>query len=176
MFNRQSLHMALLLWGCIFSLIAALCISMNKNFDKGKRLWLLCQQLTCSVLLLSDAFAWGYRGYPGALGSFVVHSSNFLVFAFSDIVLLLFHGYLCCYLFPDSPVRLRLAGGKKEGLEKDQQGNSDCNAVLYCAAIGGRCDSAFLLWNLTGQSCNQYLHDIDVYRDNDGAGTAGSTE
>ena len=41
MFNRQSLHIALLLWGCIFSLLA--------------------QQLTCAVLLASDALAWGWR-------------------------------------------------------------------------------------------------------------------
>ena len=121
MFNRQSLHIALLLWGCIFSLIAALCISTNKNFDKEKRRWLLCQQLTCSVLLLSDALAWGYRGYPGLAGSLVVHISNFLVFAFSDVILLLFHGYLCCYLFPDSQVRLRLSGNSKnETPGKDQ--------------------------------------------------------
>ncbi len=72
-------------------------------------------------MLLSDAFAWGYRGYQGTLGSLVVHISNFLVFALSDVILILFHGYLCCYLFPDSPVRLQLSGNNKnETVEKDQ--------------------------------------------------------
>lgn len=39
MFDRQSIHIALLLWGCIFSLIAAVCVFMSKNFDKEKRKW-----------------------------------------------------------------------------------------------------------------------------------------
>ena len=37
MFDRQSIHVALLLWGCIFCLIAAVCIFMSKNFEKRKR-------------------------------------------------------------------------------------------------------------------------------------------
>ena len=135
MFNRQSLHIALLLWGYIFSLIAALCISTNKNFDKEKRRWLLCQQLTCSVLLLSDALAWGYRGYPGLAGSLVVHISNFLVFAFSDVILLLFHGYLCCYLFPGSQVRLRLSGNSKNEIPGKDQPVIRIRAVTVIAIL-----------------------------------------
>ena len=34
MFNRRSIHVALLLWGCIFCVIAALCMYMSRNFDK----------------------------------------------------------------------------------------------------------------------------------------------
>lgn len=105
MFNRQSLHIALLLWGCIFSLLAAVCIFMIQNYDKEKRRWLLVQQLTCAVLLASDAMAWGWRGVPGQTASVIVHVSNCLVFALTDIVLLWFHGYLCCYLFPGCTVR-----------------------------------------------------------------------
>lgn len=99
MFDRRSLHIAMLLWGCIFSLIAALCIFMSKNFDREKRKWMLWMQLASAVLLCSDAFAWGFRGLPGRKAYWIVHISNFLVFLLSDGILLLFHGYLCSYLF-----------------------------------------------------------------------------
>lgn len=61
MFDRTSLHVALLLWGFIFSLIAALCMFMSKNFDKTKRKLLLALLLNCSLLLFGDALAWEFR-------------------------------------------------------------------------------------------------------------------
>ncbi len=101
MFNRQSLHIAMLLWGFIFSLIAALCMFISKNFDKDKRKLLIAMQLASAVLLCSDAFAWGYRGSAGMIGYYVVRISNFFVFFVSDVILFLFHGYVCCNLFGD---------------------------------------------------------------------------
>lgn len=105
MFNRQSIHIALLLWGCIFSLIAALCMFMSKNFDRKKRKWLLHMLLICAVLLLSDAFAWGYRGGSRTEAYCMVRISNFLVFFMSDVLLWMFHGYVCCYLFGEKKER-----------------------------------------------------------------------
>lgn len=99
MFDRQSIHIALLLWGCIFSLIAALCMFMSRNFDKDKRRWMLWMQVCCATLMLSDAMAWLFRGAAGMTGYWMVRISNFCVFALSDILLLLFHRYVCCYLF-----------------------------------------------------------------------------
>ena len=99
MFDRQSIHIALLLWGCIFSLIAALCMFMNKNFEREKKRWMLYMLFTCAVLLLSDALAWGYRGGGGTAAYYMVRISNFLVFFMSDVLLFLFHGYVCSYLF-----------------------------------------------------------------------------
>lgn len=55
--------------------------------------------LATAVLLLSDALAWAYRGDESQLGFYIVHISNFLVFLFSDVILALFHGYVCCSLF-----------------------------------------------------------------------------
>lgn len=95
MFDRQSLHVALLLWGCVFCMIAALCMLVSRNFERRKRLWLLGMQLSCAILLLSDALAWGFRGVPGIAAGWTVRISNYLVFTFSDIVLLLFHSYVC---------------------------------------------------------------------------------
>lgn len=120
MSNRQALHVALLLWGALFCSLTALCVFMNKNLDREKRRWLLWQQITCTVLLLSDALAWGYRGYPGMTGKVIVYVSNFFVFTCSDIILLLFHGYLCCCLFPDSEVRLHLEERKEGSTDKEK--------------------------------------------------------
>ncbi len=99
MFDRQSIHVALLLWGSIFCLIAALCMFMSKNFDRKKRRWMLFMQLTSAVLLISDALAWAFRGGTGMTGYLMVRISNFLVFVLSDVIIFLFHGYTCCYLF-----------------------------------------------------------------------------
>ena len=52
-----------------------------------------------SLLLLMDAMAHIFSGYPGVPGSVMVRISSFLVFLLSDVVLLCFHIYVCVYLF-----------------------------------------------------------------------------
>lgn len=99
MFNRQGLHIAMLLWGSIFSLIAAICMFLSKNFEKTKRRDMLHLLLCSSCLLFSDAVAWGYRGISGRTAGYVVLISNFLVFFLSDVMLFLYHDYLCYTLF-----------------------------------------------------------------------------
>lgn len=76
MFDRQSIHVALLLWGFIFCLIAAVCMFAGKNFDRKKRKWMLLMQLSTAILLCSDAFAWEFRGKPGITGYYIVHVSS----------------------------------------------------------------------------------------------------
>ena len=99
MFNVQSLHIAMLLWGCIFSLIAALCMFMSRNFDKKKRQWLIMLELAVAILLFSDALAWGYRGSAREIGYIVVRVSNFVVFIMSTVVVMLYTAYMSCCLF-----------------------------------------------------------------------------
>ncbi len=99
MFNRTSLHIAMLVWGCIFSLIAALCMFMSRNFDKEKRRWLLYILLCSACLLLNDAMAWGFRGLQGTGAYFAVRISNAVVFFLSDVMVFFYHGYLCYSLF-----------------------------------------------------------------------------
>lgn len=80
MFNRQSIHIALLLWGCIFCLIAALCMVLSRDMDRKKKKYrMLLMQLSCAVLLASDAAAWAFRGSPGSLERGIVYVSNYLV-------------------------------------------------------------------------------------------------
>ena len=99
MFNRQTIQIVLLVWGCIFCLIAAMGMFLSDNYDKEKRRTLFCMQLFTAILLGSDALAYGFRGYPGRTGWWMVTISNFLVFALSNVILLFFHTYVCCYLF-----------------------------------------------------------------------------
>ena len=99
MFNRQTIQIVLLVWGCIFCLIAAIGMFLSDNYDSEKRRTLFCMQLFTAILLGADALAYGFRGYPGQTGRWVVTISNFLVFAISDVILMFFHSYVCCYLF-----------------------------------------------------------------------------
>lgn len=109
MFNRQSLHIAMLVWGLIFCLIAVICMVMSTNFDRKKRRGMIAMQLCTAVLLGSDALAWGFRGYPGEFGFYMVRVSNFSVFLLSDLILALFHGYLCCHLTEDDRRKSKVA-------------------------------------------------------------------
>lgn len=120
MFNRQSIHIAFLLWGGILCLIAAICMYFSHNFNREKRRWLLLIQLSGAVLLFSDAVAWGYRGSSDMSAYLGVRMSNFFVFILSDLMLFFFHGYVCCCLFPDSYARLHLTLKKQR---KDKNGS-----------------------------------------------------
>lgn len=92
MFDRQSLHIALLVWGCIFSLLAALCMFMGRNFEKEKKRWMILMQLSCAVLLLNDALAWGFRGGQGTVAYYMVRISNFIVVSMVSYIALPFVG------------------------------------------------------------------------------------
>ena len=96
--DNKVLQVAILIWGCAFCAIAALCIFLSSNYDKEKRRHLILMEGFTSLLLLMDAMAYIFRGYPGALGSVMVHVSNFLVFFMSEVVLMCFHTYVCIYL------------------------------------------------------------------------------
>lgn len=135
MFDRRSIHVALLLWGSIFCIIAALCMYMSRNFDKEKRRWLLVFQLSSAVLLLADALAWAYRGGAEIEAAVLVRISNFLVFILSDFLLFIFHGYVCCYLFPECRNRIHFVHGRNY---KDEAGLPEKRMVaVYVIAVIG---------------------------------------
>lgn len=95
---QHFLNIALLLWGCLFCLIAAVCLFFSKNYSPRRRTWMLHMQLSTAFLLGGDAIAWMFRGYPGTVGFYMVRIGNFIVFAGIDLVLLFFHEYVCSYL------------------------------------------------------------------------------
>ena len=97
--DEKVLQVAILIWGCVFCAIAAICIFLSSNYDREKRRYLILMESFASLLLLMDAMAHIFIGYPGVPGSMMVHISSFLVFLLSDVVLLCFHIYVCVYLF-----------------------------------------------------------------------------
>ena len=97
--DEKVLQVAILIWGCVFCAIAALCIFLSSNYDREKRRYLILMESFTSLLLLMDAMAHIFSGYPGVPGSVMVCISSFLVFLLSDVVLLCFHIYVCVYLF-----------------------------------------------------------------------------
>ncbi len=99
MLDEKVLQVAILIWGCAFCAIAALCIFLSSNYDREKRRYLILMESFASLLLLMDAMAHIFIGYPGVPGSVMVRISSFLVFLLSDVVLLCFHIYVCVYLF-----------------------------------------------------------------------------
>ena len=97
--DEKVLQVAILIWGCAFCAIAALCIFLSSNYDREKRRYLILMESFASLLLLMDAMAHIFSGYPGVPCSVMVRISSFLVFLLSDVVLLCFHIYVCVYLF-----------------------------------------------------------------------------
>lgn len=101
MFRSQVGQAELLFCVCLFCLVMALCMYLSNNFDSKKRKWLLLMQVFTALLLFNDALAYIFRGDAGVMGYFVVHISNFMVFALSDVVMFFFHVYVCSYLLAD---------------------------------------------------------------------------
>ena len=97
--DEKVLQVAILIWGCAFCAIAALCIFLSSNYNREKRRYLILMESFASLLLLMDALGHIFSGYPGVPGSVMVCISSFLVFLLSDVVLVCFHIYVCVYLF-----------------------------------------------------------------------------
>ena len=87
-------HVTFEMWGCIFALIAAICIFLSRSFGIKERKILMAQQISNAILLISDAFAWIYRGNSGKTGYYMVRISNFIVFIMGYIILAFFTMYL----------------------------------------------------------------------------------
>ena len=96
--DNRDLQVAILIWGCAFCAIAALCMLLSSNYDKRKRKYLVLMESLGALLLLMDALANIFRGYPGTVGSVMVHVSNFFVFFTNENLLACFHTYVCVYL------------------------------------------------------------------------------
>ena len=51
-------------------------------------------ELMVSVLLVMDALAWAFRGYPGSVGYWMVRVSNFFMFILNYSVMVAFGKYI----------------------------------------------------------------------------------
>ena len=98
---KNFMQVVILLWSCAFCIVAALCMLLSNNYDKNKRKCLIFMQSFTALLLANDALAYYFRGYPGTLGSVMVHLSNFIVFFMIEIILIGFHSYVCVYILKE---------------------------------------------------------------------------
>lgn len=78
--NSANIQISMELWGAIFCLIfsAFIWIGEEKKTRRGNLLIVLL--MLVFTILISDSFAWGYRGVPGTAAWFAVRISNYLVF------------------------------------------------------------------------------------------------
>lgn len=108
---QRFVNVALLLWGGAFCLIAVTCLCVSREYGREKRNDLIWMELVTAVVLFSDAGAWGVQGTPGEMSRFLMYFTNLIVYGGLYLVLLLFHRYVCCYLFEkekEVPVRARV--------------------------------------------------------------------
>ena len=95
---RSIVNSVLLLWTSLFCAIAVLYFSTAKSYDAAKRDSMVRMQTSAGLLMLSDAVAYLFRGFPGSVGFWVVRISNFGVFFLTELTLLFFHQYICASL------------------------------------------------------------------------------
>lgn len=100
MSGYRFVNIALLLWGGVFCLMAAFCLSLGKEYNREKKNWMIWMQLTTAVMMVCDALGWFVQGMPGAFNRFLMYFTNFLVYTGLYAVLFFFHRYTGCYLFP----------------------------------------------------------------------------
>ncbi len=97
----RMVHIALELWGCLFCFVAGFTLFLSRDFEKHKRQLLMYIAFDNAILLAADVVAWFFRGYPGHTGYYMVRISNFIVFLFTDVIMILYHSYVCESLFPE---------------------------------------------------------------------------
>ena len=114
----QIIHITLEVWGSIFCLIAAFFTFLCGYYENRKKKIAMSMEVSTAVLLVADALSWGFRGYPGAVGYYAVRISNFTVFFLSNFLLMLYHRYVCSFIFEEEQeqqmtvlVRVHLVSG-----------------------------------------------------------------
>lgn len=96
--------------------ILALLTFLSKALEKKRRIAIMMMEISASLLLISDRFAYLYRGDLSNLGFWMVRICNFLVYFFSQSINCWFNIYLIDLYakegqLPQTPIRLKLAGG-----------------------------------------------------------------
>jgi len=96
--------------------ILAFLTFLSKALEKKRRIAIMMMEISASLLLISDRFAYLYRGDMSNLGFWMVRICNFLVYFFSQSINCWFNRYLIDLYtkegqLPQTPIRLKLAGG-----------------------------------------------------------------
>lgn len=102
------MHIALEIWGCIFSVITAVTLYVSKGIKHKENKALLRIFIVNSLLLLSDSLAWMFRGNPSSLGFYMVRISNCLVFMLEFVLLWQFVEYVNITINQRHKVKIKL--------------------------------------------------------------------
>lgn len=88
------MHIALEIWGCIFSVITAITLYISKEikYDENKVLFRIF--VVNALILISDSLAWMFRGNPSSTGFYMVRISNYFVFMLELVLLWQFVDYV----------------------------------------------------------------------------------
>ena len=78
----QYAHFSVEIWGSLFCLIAAVCVTLTRHYDPKIARTLFCLMVSCALLLAADALSWLFHGNTGSLGWYMVRIFNFLTFLF----------------------------------------------------------------------------------------------
>ena len=94
MTTLQYLHFSVELWGAFFCIVATAIIGISRNFDKKGSFMLIALMLNSTILMISDAMAWLFRGVPSNTGYYAVRIANFTAFFFGFLTMPLVAEYI----------------------------------------------------------------------------------
>ena len=94
MTTLQYIHFSIELWGAFFCLVSTISIGINKDFDPKGSYKLIALMLNSTILMVSDAMAWLFRGYPSEAGYYIVRIANFAAFFFGFMTMPLVAEYV----------------------------------------------------------------------------------
>ena len=89
--KEHQLNIMLILSGVCLAI--ALCGIFSVS-SKAKKIYLFVMDIAAALLMLSDRFAYIYRGDESALGFWMVRVCNFLVFFLTLLIVVCYNGYL----------------------------------------------------------------------------------
>ncbi|MGN0413994.1 MAG: sensor histidine kinase [Agathobacter sp.] len=89
---NQVLQISLEIWGALFCAISGIAVWLGQN-TRSETI-IVRMEFMVAFLLVMDALAWGFRGYPGYVGYCMVRVSNFAVFILNYLVMLEFSRYV----------------------------------------------------------------------------------
>jgi len=79
MTTKAIVQACLELWGGVWCAVMIISVALSKRIDSGDGKMQMLLHSFAMILLLADALAWLFRGYPDAVGYYMVRISNFLL-------------------------------------------------------------------------------------------------
>ena len=83
----QYIHFSVEMWGALFSLVCVLIVFLTRYFDRAGSRKLSLVLLCSALLMISDGFAWLFRGNPSEAAYYIVRIANFCSFFFGFLIM-----------------------------------------------------------------------------------------